>query len=87
MFRRIIILLRSILLIMLTHSYPLERVRNSTRFRFWTNTPSSTIPVQNENYTIHHFSQSWVIQPDSKRKIKRLLITFFSLWAYRKYIC
>lgn len=40
-----------------------------------------------KNYTIHHFSQSWINSRDIKIKAKNYIISIFSLWLYRKYIC
>ena len=39
------------------------------------------------NYTIHHFSQSWINKNPIKGKVKIFAIYVLSLWLYRKYVC
>jgi hypothetical protein len=40
-----------------------------------------------ENYTIHHFEQSWKANSGAKVAAKALIIKVCSLWMYRKYVC
>lgn len=40
-----------------------------------------------QNYTIHHFEQSWKHGSKAKAYAKAAVIQFGSLWLYRKYIC
>lgn len=40
-----------------------------------------------QNYTIHHFEQSWRRGSTAKWLTKTALINVASLWLYRKYVC
>jgi hypothetical protein len=40
-----------------------------------------------DNYTIHHFEQSWKGASKAKEYTKAAVINLASLWLYRKYIC
>jgi mannosyltransferase OCH1-like enzyme len=40
-----------------------------------------------ENYTIHHFEQSWKPNSSAKVYVKAAVVRLFSLWLYRKYVC
>lgn len=39
------------------------------------------------NYTVHHFEQSWKANSSLKRVVKAAVIKTCSLWLYRKYVC
>ena len=40
-----------------------------------------------KNYSVHKFEQSWIKHFRLKRFIRNIVISTFSLWLYRKYVC
>lgn len=40
-----------------------------------------------KNYTVHHFAQTWIKNSSFKLKVRKAVISIFSLWLYRKYVC